>query len=41
MFTIINPLILDKRVDEQTKVVSEGKEAVVQRVKLLKNRQTK
>ena len=39
MFTIVHPLIVDKRVEEQTKVLDEGKEAVVQRVKLLKDRQ--
>jgi hypothetical protein len=38
MFTIVHPLIIDARVDEQTRAFADGKAAVAERVKLLKER---
>ncbi len=38
MFTIVHPLIIDSRVEEQTRAFVDGKAAVVERVKLLKER---
>ena len=39
-FSIIHPTVSDKRVDEQNKVITEGRKIISERVSMLKAKQT-